>query len=346
MADKVPAPNISVPVTQIETGVITTPEGKKKEPRGFAISASPKLIVGVIITSAVVLFALIAPFFTRSPRDSSGPSLQEPGGDYLLGTTNLGRDVLAQLAHGGRGTLLVGLVVGVIALVFSLIFGIVAGYFGKAVDEILSFVTNVMLVIPGLPLVIVISAYVQNRSVMMVALVLGITSWAGAAIVLRAQARSLRNRDYVAAARVAGESPWRIILVEILPNLLPLVAAQFIGAFIAAMLGEAGLSYLGLGPTGSITWGTMLNEAQSGFALIRGAWWWFIPPGLLIALMGAGLSLINFAIDEIINPKLRLGPEAERAVREADQAKKQRQKDRRKASKTQVNTVQAPEDNL
>lgn len=290
---------------------------------------SLKLVVGVFLTSSIVLFAFIAPYFSQNPRNSDNPSMLPPGGDHLLGTNSLGRDVLAQLAHGGRGTITVGLIVGLIALVMSLIFGIVAGYFGKATDEILSFVTNVMLVIPGLPLVIVISAYVENRSTLMVALILGFTSWAGSAIVLRAQARSLRNRDYVAAARVAGESPVRIIGVEILPNLLPLVAAQFIGAFIAAMLGEAGLSYLGLGPTGSITWGTMLNDAQSGQALTRGAWWWFVPPGLMIALLGAGLSLINFAIDEVINPKLRLGPEAEKSVREAKKNLKAKRKTNR-----------------
>lgn len=290
---------------------------------------SPKLLTGIIITGAVTLFVFVAPLFSQNPRSSQNPPMLSPNGDHWLGTNSLGRDVFAQLAHGGRGTVTVGLIVGLIALVLSLIFGIVAGYFGKATDEILSFVTNVMLVIPGLPLVIVISAYVENRSILMVSLILGFTSWAGAAIVLRSQARSLRNRDYVAAARVAGESPVRIIGVEILPNLLPLVAAQFIGAFIAAMLAEAGLSYLGLGPTGSITWGTMLNEAQRGYALQLSAWWWFVPPGIMIALMGAGLSLINFAIDEIINPKLRLGPEAEKAVREAKADQKRKKKDGR-----------------
>lgn len=156
---------------------------------------------------------------------------------------------------------------------------------------------------------------------------LAITSWAGSAIVLRSQARSLRNRDYVAASRIAGERTPRVILVEILPNLLPLLASQFIGAFILAVLGEAGLSFLGLGPTGAITLGTILNDAQSGQALSTGAWWWFVMPGALIAALAAGLSLINFAIDEIINPKLRLGPSYVKAINEASkEAKKQNKK--------------------
>ena len=134
-------------------------------------------------------------------------------------------------------------------------------------------------------------------------------------MVLRASAKSLRTREYVAAARVAGERPMRIIFVEILPNLVPLIAAQFIFGIIFAVLGEAGLSYLGLGPTGSITLGTMLNDAQTGQAVGTGAWWWFVPPGAIIALLGAGLSLINFAIDEVIDPKLRLAPKAARNQR-------------------------------
>ena len=112
-----------------------------------------------------------------------------------------------------------------------------------------------------------------------------------------------------------------MILVEIMPNLLPLLTAQFLFAIIFAILGEAGLSYLGLGPTSSITWGTILNDAQSGQALGRGAWWWFVPPGIMIALLGAGLALINFAIDEVINPKLRNAPDAARRVRKAAKTK-------------------------
>jgi ABC-type dipeptide/oligopeptide/nickel transport system ATPase component len=123
---------------------------------------------------------------------------------------------------------------------------------------------------------------------------------------------SLRNRDYVAAARVSGEKTWRVICVEILPNLVPILASQFVFAVILAILSEAGLSFLGLGAANSSTLGTMLYYAQNGFALQRDAWWWFVPPGLVIALFGCALSLINFSIDEIINPKLRDGPRRKR----------------------------------
>ncbi|NAZ84265.1 ABC transporter permease subunit, partial [Kineococcus sp. R8] len=241
----------------------------------------------------------------QDPSRVSDVGLTGPSAEHWLGTTQTGQDVLAQLAHATRGSLIVGAVVGVVALALSAFFGIVGAYAGGWVDEGFSLFTNVMLVIPGLPLVIVISSYVPNKSIWLVALVLSLTSWAGSARVLRGWTLSLRNRDYVHAARVAGEKRWRILLVEILPNLVPLLASQMVFAVIFAILGEAGLSYLGLGASGSFTWGTMLYYAQNGLALRLGAWWWFIPPGLLLALFGAALSLINFSIDEVVNPKLR-----------------------------------------
>jgi peptide/nickel transport system permease protein len=267
---------------------------------------SAKLVAGLVITVGIVLFAAVAPFLVQDPRFSGNDAFLPPSADHLLGTTKLGYDVLAQLAHGARGSLTVGLAAAAIAIVLSLIFGIFAGYAGGWTDEVLTMVTNIMLVIPGLPLVMVIAVYMQSRSLWLVAFILGITGWAGSAVVLRSQARSLRSRDYVEASQVAGERTVRILLVEILPNLLPLLAAQFLFAVVFAILGEAGLSFIGLGPNGSITWGTMITEAYGGNAMSAGAWWWFVPPGLLIAVFGAGLSLVNFSIDEVVNPKLRV----------------------------------------
>ncbi|WP_244857565.1 ABC transporter permease [Agromyces archimandritae] len=286
-----------------------------------------KLGIGLFLTLSILLFAVFGPLLTQDPRGYDNPTMQAPTAQHLLGTNNLGADVLAQLAEGARGSILVGATAGLIAIVLSLFFGIVAGYRGGFTDEVLSLITNIMLVIPGLPLVIVVAAYLQNRSMWMIALVLGATSWAGSAVVLRLQARSLRNRDYVSAARTAGEKTPRIILVEILPNLLPLLAAQFLSAVVLSVLSEAGLSYLGLGPSGSITWGTMLNQAAQQNAFHVGAWWWFVPPGLMIALLGCGLSLINFSIDETINPRLKAAPEAVRQVRKAERDAKKAAKE-------------------
>ncbi|MEV6343586.1 ABC transporter permease [Actinoplanes sp. NPDC051851] len=264
-----------------------------------------KLRVGLVIAGAILLFAVIGPFVTQDPRLVNDIGLAGPSADHWLGTTQTGQDVLAQLAHGTRGSLIVGAVVGLLTLILSAFFGVVGAYAGGWVDEAFSLFTNVMLVIPGLPLVIVISSYVPDKSIWLVSVVLAITSWAASARVLRGYTLSLRNRDYVLASQVAGEKRWRILTVEILPNLIPLLASQTVFAVIFAILGEAGLSYLGLGASGSFTWGTMLYFAQNGLALRLGAWWWFVPPGLMLALFGAALSLVNFSIDEIINPKLR-----------------------------------------
>lgn len=300
---------------------ITLATQRPRRGRGLLPTRSPKFITGLVLVLAIVLFAIIAPIFSQNPRSTDNPALEPPSAEHWLGTTKLGNDMFAQLAIGAQGSLLVGLLAGGIAIVLSLVFGVLAGYLGGWREDGLALVTNVMIVIPGLPLVMVIASFVPQRSWQLVAFVLGITSWAGAAYVLRLQTRSLRTRDYVYAAKVAGEKSLRVILVEIMPNLLPLLTAQFLFAIIFAILGEAGLSYLGLGPNSSITWGTILNDAQSGQALGRGAWWWFVPPGIMIAMLGAGLSLINFAIDEVINPKLRNAPDAARRLRKAAKTK-------------------------
>jgi peptide/nickel transport system permease protein len=268
---------------------------------------TPWLAAGLSLVGAIALFGIVGPFFVQDPTVIRDIGLTGPSAQHLLGTTQTGQDVFAQLAWATRGSLQIGLIVGVLATALSAFFGILGAYIGGFTDEAFSLFSNVFLVIPGLPLVIVISGFVpqEQRGLWTIGIVLAITGWAASSRVLRAQTLSIRSRDYVAAARVAGEKPWRVISVEILPNLLPVLASQFVFAVIAAILGEAGLSFLGLGASNSSTLGTMLFYAQNGFALPLGAWWWFGPPGLIIALFGTGLSLINFSIDEIINPKLK-----------------------------------------
>lgn len=288
-------------------GVAAAPASRRRLPLP---PMTGKLAAGLAIAGAIVLFGLIGPFFVDDPSKVSEIGLTAPSAAHPLGTTQTGQDVLAQLAYATRGSLTIGAIVGVLTLLLSGFFGVVGAYAGGWVDELFSLLTNVWLVIPGLPLVIVISSYVPDKSLWLVALVLSVTGWAGSARVLRGYTLSLRSRDYVLAARVAGEKRRRVLAVEILPNLVPLLASQVVFAVIFAILGEAGLSYLGLGATGSFTWGTMLYYAQNGLALRLGAWWWFVPPGLLLALFGAALSLINFSIDEVINPRLRVSKTA------------------------------------
>ncbi|MEZ0491466.1 ABC transporter permease [Kineococcus sp. TBRC 1896] len=292
-------------------GAVPPPGSPARRPapawRMLLPTMTPWLALGLALVAGVCLFGLLGPLLVGDPDTIRDIGLSPPTAQLWLGTTQTGQDVFAQLAHATRGSLQIGFLVGALATVLSAFFGIYGAYLGGAADELFSLLTNVFLVIPGLPLVIVISGFVprESRGLWTIAVVLALTSWAASARVLRAQTLSVRNREYVAASRLSGERAWRVIVVEILPNLLPVLASQFVFAVIAAVLGEAGLSFLGLGASGSSTLGTMLFYAQNGFALPLGAWWWFAPPGLLIALLGTGLSLINFSIDEIVNPKLK-----------------------------------------
>lgn len=264
-----------------------------------------KSVVGFAVVAVIFLFGIVGPFLVQDPLAINNIGMAPPSADHLLGTTQTGQDVFAQLAYATRGSLIIGVLVGAMALFLAFLFGVLGGYAGGWLDEAFSLFTNVVLILPGLPLMIVIGSYVPQKGILLISVVLAITSWAANARVLRAQTLSLRNRDYVLAARVAGENPVRIIAVEILPNLLPVMSSSFVFAMIWAILGEAGLAFIGLGVVGTQTWGSMLAYAQNGQALTLGGWWWFAPPGAMIALLGMGLALINFAIDEVINPRLR-----------------------------------------
>ena len=199
----------------------------------------------------------------------------------------------------------VGLLAGVIATALSVLIGVSSGFLGGAADEGLSALSNVFLVIPALPLIIIVASTIPSAGDLMVALVIGLTSWAWGARVLRAQTLSLRRRDYVEAARATGESTWRIITVEILPNLTAIIASGFVGTVIFAVMSEITLAFIGISTISEWNWGTILFWAQSQQALAQGAWWWFVPAGLAIAILGTALSLINFGIDEFVSPRLR-----------------------------------------
>ena len=267
---------------------------------------NPKSLNGLVLLLFFVGVALLAPFIAPySPKDTSFIPFDTGSAEHLLGTTALGEDVLSQLIWGTRLSLLVGLVAGAIATLVSVVIGLVSGYAGGIVDEVLSTFTNIFLVIPGLPLLIIIAAYVRVEGVLPIIFVISVTGWAWGARVLRAQTLSLRNRDFVEAARVVGEGGARIVFAEILPNMLSLIAANFFGAALFAVLSEAGLEFLGLGDVGIVTWGTMLYWAQTNQAFLLNQWAWMIAPGVCIALLGTSFALLNFAIDEITNPKLR-----------------------------------------
>lgn len=273
--------------------------GRSRTSRGW------KFWVGIGVCAFFALLAIVAPFLVPNPNQSSPVGLQPPSLDHLFGTTNIGQDVLGQVIAGTTGSVVIGVVAGAITVVLSMIFGVGGAFLGGFWDNASSLVSNVFLVIPGLPLLIIVTDYVESRDIIVISVVIALVSWAGAARVLRAQTLSVRSRDYVDAARVASESNWRIMLREILPNLMPIIAAQFVFGALGAILAEAGLSFLGLGAPGGKSWGSILFFAQNAQAITLGAWWWFVPPGLCIAILGAALGLINFSIDERINPRLR-----------------------------------------
>lgn len=261
---------------------------------------------GLAITGVFVVVAVIGPLLYTHPDAFTGAQLAGPSGAHWLGTNQTGQDVFAQLVVSARLTLLIAAAAGLAATVISVTIGVGGGFATGLAGELASLLSNVVLVIPQLPLVIVIAAFVRNSSVWTLALVIALTSWAASARVLRAQTLSTRNRDYILASRAGGERVWRVVIFEVVPNELPIIISQFIYATIAATLTQAALSFLGLGNPTQLTWGNMLYLAQNDSALTSGAWWWFIPPGLCLAILGAGLAMLNFGLDEVFNPRLRV----------------------------------------
>jgi peptide/nickel transport system permease protein len=270
-----------------------------------AVRRDRKATAGAVIVGLFVLVAVVGPFLVGDPHALVGIPLQPPSVQHWFGTTGQGQDVLAQVVVGTRTSLAIGLGVGLSVVLIGALVGVTAGYFGGRVDGLLSLLFNVFLVIPGLPLAIVIAAYLPSGPLTL-GLVLVVTGWAWNARVLRAQTLSQRKRDFVAAAVVAGESRFRIVTREILPTMTSLLVAQVIGSTVYAIGAQVGLEFLGLGDVSAVTWGTNLYWAQNDSALLTGAWWTFAPTGLCVALVGFGLTLLNFGFDEITNPRLQM----------------------------------------
>ncbi|MGH2480146.1 MAG: ABC transporter permease, partial [Ktedonobacteraceae bacterium] len=257
------------------------------------------------IVGIFVLVGLFGPLLMRyEPEATSNLFIAAPSAQHWLGTTVVGQDIFSQLINGTRTSVFWGLGTGVLVTLLSMVVGLVGGYFGGWVDDVLTLLTNVSLVLPALPLAIVLAAYFP-RGPLTISLVIVFTNWAWQARVLRAQTLSTRSREFVAAARSSGEHTWRIIFFEIFPNEIGIVVAGFVSTTIYVVLTWAALEFLGLGDGTIPSWGSILYWAQQAGALGGGLWWWFVPPGVCIALLGAGLSLINFGIDEIADPRLR-----------------------------------------
>jgi len=268
---------------------------------------NPKSRVGLAMVGFMIFVAVVAPLISVS--DPTGFDLyaarQAPSWHHLFGTTDQGSDIFSQVVLGARRSLLLGAAAGALATVLAATLGILAAYSGGIVDEVINFLTNVFLVIPVIPLLVVISSYLKSRNMGTMILVLALTLWAFEARILRGQALQLKNRDFVMAAKVAGESTWRIVFGEIMPNMISRIAAAFVLVFYVSLLVDAGLEFLGLGDSTHVSWGMTLYWAQTNSAVLQGEWWPFVFPGIALVITVLGLTLILAGIDEVSNPRLR-----------------------------------------
>ena len=275
-----------------------------------------RLVIGLAIVLVLCMLAILAPVIAPfNPQERVARSHQPPSIEHIMGTTKVGRDVFSQFVWGARSSLSVGVAAGAAITILGTVIGLIGGYLGGRVDRGLDLLTNAVLVIPNLPLLILLAAFAGSVGPGMIMIIVTLTSWPWGARMTRSQTLAIKNREFVVAARMIGESKFRVALVEILPNLLPLIGINLVGSIIFAIVTQTTLEYLGFGDPLHVTWGTMLYNAQNSSAILVGAWWDVAAPCAGVTLVGLGLALINFTLDEIANPQLRSGPALSRWMR-------------------------------
>jgi peptide/nickel transport system permease protein len=271
-----------------------------------AVRHNRKATAGSLLLAMFCLVALFPWVIARDdPNATIYPRSLGPSARHLFGTTALGQDIFAQAVWGTRQVLIIAMGVGLASTGIAVLIGVAAAYLGGLWDGSLNLLTDVLLVIPLFPLLIVIATYVQNAGTLVLLLVLTVTGWSYTARQLRAQALSLRNKDFLEAARVRGERPLYIVVVEIIPTMTSLIVASFLTNALYAVLFGSSLQFIGLGDPNTVSWGTMLYWAQNNEALQTGQYLWAVVPGACIAALGAAFALLNYAFDEIGNPALR-----------------------------------------
>jgi peptide/nickel transport system permease protein len=269
---------------------------------------NPKGRAGLVFFGGMVLLALIAPLIADRATATDFNLLatrQAPSLHHLFGTTDQGTDVWAQVVWGARRSLLLGAAAGALATIVASMLGIFAAYAGGILDDVFTLITNVFFVIPTIPLLIDIVAFLHTRGMVVMIAVIAGTLWAFEARILRGQALTLKNRDFILAAKVAGESTPRIVFGELVPNMISRIAAAFVLVFYIAILVDAGLEFLGLGDSTKPSWGVALYWATVNSSVLQGEWWSFVFPGLAIGVTVLGLTLMLAAVDEVSNPRLR-----------------------------------------
>lgn len=272
-----------------------------------ALRRSPLGLVGLGLLVFMLVLALGADFIAPyDPSKLTGLPFEKPGAAHLLGTNDIGQDILSELIFGTRISLLIGVLAAAIASVIGTAVGLVAGYYRGVLGQVLMRVVDVVLIIPFVPLMVLLAAYL-GQSLWNLIVVIGLLIWARPARVIRSQVLSLAERDYVTAARALGARGGHIVIKHLLPGVVSLALAQFVLATSSSILLEASLSFLGLGDPTAKSWGTVLYYAQARNAFLSGAWvWWVIPPGLLITASVLGFALVGFALEEALNPRLKL----------------------------------------
>jgi peptide/nickel transport system permease protein len=268
---------------------------------------NPKSRIGLVILAFMVIIAGIAPLISVAhPNDFNMLATQQPPSwHHLFGTTDQGSDIFSQVVVGARRSLLLGAAAAALATGIAAILGITAGYLGGLFDDIVNFLTNVFLTIPAIPLLVVIAGFIKTKGMGTMVIVLALVLWAFEARVLRSQALTLKNQDFVLAAKAAGEPTRRIVFSELMPNMISRIAAGFVLVFYIALLTDAGLEFLGLGDMTKTSWGVTLYWAQVNSTVLQGEWWPFFFPGAALALTVLGLVLLLAGIDEVSNPRLR-----------------------------------------
>jgi peptide/nickel transport system permease protein len=274
---------------------------------GRWINANRMLVAGICLISLVILFGIVgSSFVTRAQADvGAGRPSRPPDFQHLLGTDQQGRDVLANVIFGTPSTLKIGLIAGFVGVAVGSLLGLAAGYWGGAPDSFIRVAIDVFLTIPNLMILIVIASMLSGVTIEQMGLIIALWAWMWPARTVRAQVLTMRERSYIQVARLNGMGSINILLRELMPNLMPFLAASLVGTIAAAILASIGLSALGLGPQNEPSLGLTLYWAIFYGALIRQLWWWFIPPILITVVLFIGLFMTTAGLDRIANPRLR-----------------------------------------
>ncbi|NPV61944.1 MAG: ABC transporter permease [Methanotrichaceae archaeon] len=244
---------------------------------------------------------LLAPFY---PSELAGRPLEGPCKDHLLGTNDLGQDIFSRLVYGTRATLALGLLGALFSVSLSTALGMISAYYGGWLDEMISRGVDILMTVPGFPLLLVLAIFF-SPSIFVIAGLMGLLGGVQGIRIIRSQVLSLAEAEFVQAARVLGASDYYIIIRHILPNILTLATVNFVFAAQRFMLMGVGLGFLGLGDPAVIDWGQMINRAYSNGGFALGMWWWLIPPALAVVLLSMVLAMIGYSLEDELDPRLK-----------------------------------------